>query len=313
MAKIRIALLQGGFSGERGVSLKTAKEINKNLNRKKFKVLTYDPKKDLTKIVNDAKSKKFDIVIPALHGFFGEDGKVQGIIETFGIPCLFSGSLASAMAMDKKVSKIIAKQASLRIAQDIILKKHEKYDVNKIAKKINFPAVVKPTGLGSSIGITIAKNKNELSKGIKSAFKYGEEIMIEKYIKGREFTIGIYEQNMDIKALPVIEIIPKVSKWFDYKAKYQDKGSDEICPANISVKLSQKMQKIAIDLFKNMACKDLARVDFILDSKNVPYFIEINTIPSMTKNSLIPKALNTVNIKLNSFLEILIENNLKNV
>ena len=311
MPKIKIALLSGGWAGEREISLKTGEQIYKALDKKKYQVSRYDPKNDLGKFFSDALKKKFDLIFPALHGPFGEDGKLQGLLDVLGIPYLFSGCLSSALAMNKYKTKVIIGKEGLIMAPDILIRKNEKYNLNKIIKKLSLPIVVKPSELGSSVGMSIAKTKKELEPGIKTAFRYDREVLLEKFIKGRELTVPVMGNN-PAKALPVIEIIPRVSTWFDYKAKYEVGGSDEICPAKIPGKIKNKIQKQALAAYKAIGCKDLARVDFIWQKgSDKLYFLEINMIPGMTATSLVPKSAKAAGLTFSQFLDKLISQAIK--
>ncbi|MFA4941768.1 MAG: D-alanine--D-alanine ligase [Patescibacteria group bacterium] len=306
MPKIKIALLSGGRGGEREVSLKTGEQIYKALNKNKYQIFRYDPRDDLKKFFLDCANKKFDLIFPALHGPFGEDGKLQGLLDILGIPYLFSGCLASALAMNKYKTKIVAEKNGVLVAKDFILRKKEKIDLNKIIKKLSFPIVVKPVELGSSVGMTIAKTKRELEEGIKKALKYDREVICEQFIKGRELTVPIMGNNPP-KALPVIEIIPKISGWFDYKAKYEVGGSEEVCPAKIPANIKKEAQSEAIAAYQAIGCKDLARADFIWqEGSNKLYFLEINTIPGMTATSLVPRSAKAAGLEFSDFLNKLI-------
>jgi len=309
MSKINIALLSGGISGEREISLRTGQEIYNALDKNKYKVYQYDPKTDLKQFFIDALKKKFDLVFPALHGPFGEDGKLQGLLDMIGLPYVFSGTLASALAMNKYKTKIIAKNAGLDTVLDVVLKKNDKFNLDNIIKKLSWPMVVKPMELGSSVGMAIVNNKKNLIKAVKEAFCYDSEIILEKFISGRELTVAIME-NKNIKPLPVIEIIPKISAWFDYRAKYENGGSDEVCPARISINAKNKIQALAIKIYLAVGCKDLARADFIY-SQDKFYFLEINTIPGMTSASLVPKAAKVAGMEFSKFLDKLIAGALK--
>ncbi len=312
MPKLKIALLSGGISGEREVSLKTGEQIYNALDKNKYEIFKYDLKTDLKRFFNDAMNKKFDLVFPALHGPFGEDGKLQGMLDMIGMPYVFSGCLASALAMDKYKTKIIARDAGLDLIPDIALQKDEKYNIQKIINKLPLPIVIKPMELGSSVGMSIAKNKQELEQGIENAFKHGDKVMLEKFIKGRELTVAVMGNEQNMEALPVIEIIPKVSGWFDYKAKYEVGGSEEVCPAKIPNNIKNKIQKFAIKTFNAIGCKDLARADFIWDTENNKmYFLEINTIPGMTQTSLAPQAAKVAGMEFGEFLDRLIKGALK--
>ena len=312
MPKLKIALLSGGILGEREVSLKTGEQIYNALDKQKYEIFKYDPKTDLKQFFLDAIDKKFDLVFPALHGPFGEDGKLQGMLDMIGMPYVFSNCLASALSMDKYKTKIIARDVGLNLVPDIALQKDEKYNIQKIINKLLLPIVIKPMELGSSVGMSIAKNEQELEQGIEDAFKHGDKVMLEKFIKGRELTVAVMDNEQNMEALPVIEIIPKISDWFDYKAKYEVGGSEEICPADIPDAIKDEIQNLAIKAFKAIGCKDLARADFIWDTENNKmYFLEINTIPGMTQTSLAPQAAKVAGMEFGEFLGRLIENTFK--
>ena len=337
--KINVGVIFGGRSGEHEVSLKSAHEVMKALDKKKYNIIPCaitkegqwligkngqaylqlnlfkkasaknifaSAKKNLAHLINHPDSAKIDIFLPIGHGPFMEDGKLQGLLDMLGVQYVFSGTLASALAMNKNMTKIIARNAGLIVAQDFLLAKGKKYNLNLISKKLAFPIVVKPSELGSSVGASIAKNKKELEVSVKKAFQHGKEILLEKYIAGREFTAVIMGNNPP-KALPVVEIVPKVSAWFDYKAKYEKGGSDEICPAKISQKIAKQIQDYSVKIFKELGCRDLARADFIWSAKDKRlYFLEINTIPGMTAQSVSPKAAKVTGLEFSEFLDRLI-------
>lgn len=310
MAKLKIALLSGGVSGEREISLRTGEMIYQALDKNKYDIFRYDPKIDLKQFFLDCLDKKFDLVFPALHGPFGEDGKIQGMLDILEMPYVFSGCLASALAMNKYKTKIIVQSRGVEVASDIIVKKNQDFDITKIINQLSLPIVIKPMELGSSVGISIAKNKEELEQGIKNGFKHDVSLILEKFIRGRELTVAVMGNNTP-KALPVIEIIPKVSGWFDYKAKYEVGGSVEVCPADIPDEIKNKIQADAIKVYEAIGCKDLARADFIWsDEDNKLYFLEINTIPGMTATSLAPQAAKANGMEFSQFLDKLIEGNL---
>lgn len=303
MAKIRLALLSGGISGEREVSLNTGEQIFSALDKKKYEIFQYDPKTDLRKFTQDAFDEKFDIVFPALHGPFGEDGKLQGMLDMIGVPYVFSGCLASALAMNKLQTKVIARSIGINTANSIVLEKADEDCLDQFG----FPVVIKPTELGSSVGMVIAKNKKELNNGVSEAFEFGKKVMLEQYIHGREFTVAVMG-NSQARVLPVIEIIPKNSKWFDYKAKYEAGMTKEICPAKIPLKARDAVQEMAIKIYEALECEDIARADFIRSEKNGKfYFLEINTIPGMTVTSLVPQAAKAAGMEFSDFLDKLIK------
>jgi D-alanine-D-alanine ligase len=270
-------------------------------------------KKNLTNYIEgDIGDKRIDLAFPILHGPYGEDGKLQGMLDMLNIPYVFSDCLANAIAMNKEKANIIAKNAGVLVADNIILREKVAYNLDEIINKLSLPMVIKPLELGSSVGISISKNKEDLEKGIIEAFRYGTKVLIEKYIKGRELTVTIMGSSDNPLALPVIEIVPKISDWFDYKAKYEKGGSEEICPANIPEEIKEKVQKLAKKVYIAIGCKDLARADFIWDEKTDNlYFIDLNTIPGMTATSLAPQAAKAAGMKFSEFLDKLIEYNIK--
>ena len=341
--KKKIAVIFGGQSGEHEVSLRSASQVMDALNRDKYEVIPIAITKFGHWLVGEAGQKylidnldkagqqdvvnsedvfdgsgkfpeKFpsiDLVLPIIHGTFGEDGKLQGTLEMLGLPYVFSGTLASALAMNKHKTKIIAKSAGLKIAKDIVLSKNKKYKAEKIIAKLDFPIVIKPSELGSSVGISLATSKEELVSSIEKALEFGEEVLLEQFVKGRELTVPVMGDK-NPKALPVIEIIPKVSSWFDYQAKYETGGSEEICPAEISDKTRKKVQRYAVKIFKAIGCRDLARADFIWSvGDDKLYFLEINTIPGMTATSLAPQSAKADGLSFSDFLDKLIESALK--
>lgn len=310
MSKTKIALLSGGISGEREVSLKTGQMIYDALDKNKYEIFRYDSKTDIKQFIDDALDKKFDLVFPALHGPFGEDGKLQGMLDMIEMPYVFSGCLASALAMDKDKTKILAKKHDIPVANDILITKNRKINLEKILKQINLPIVIKPIASGSSVGMSIAKTEKDLETGITEAFKHDTVLLLEEYIKGRELTVAVMGNN-PLKTLSVIEIKPKTSEWFDFEAKYKPGASEEICPADIPVDIKNKVQAQAILIHKTLGCKDLSRSDFIWNqTDNQLYFLEINTIPGMTETSLVPQAAKVDGLNFNEFLDELIKYNL---
>lgn len=341
--KKKIAVIFGGQSGEHEVSLRSVSQVIRALDRNKYEIIPIAITKSGNWLVGEFGQKyltdnlekagqqggveggnsfdgsnkfpdKFppiDLVLPIIHGTFGEDGKLQGALEMLGLPYVFSGTLASALAMNKRKTKIIAKSAGLKIAKDIVISKNKKYNAEKIIAKLGFPIVIKPTELGSSVGINMATSKEELVSDIEKALEFGEEVLLEQFVKGRELTVSVIGDKAP-KALPVIEIIPKVSGWFDYRAKYETGGSAEVCPAEIPDETRKKVQHYAVKIFKAIGCLDLARADFIWsESGDKLYFLEINTIPGMTATSLAPQSAVAAGMNFSEFLDKLIESVLK--
>src|SRR3989339_758783 len=262
--------------------------------------------KNLSGFMEGEISGGIDLVLPILHGAYGEDGRIQGMLDMLGIPYVFSGVLAHALAMDKPRAKIVVKNAGVPVVAEYLLAERNNHDLDEVIKKLSLPLVVKPADLGSSVGITIAKDKKSLEKGIERARKYGRAVMLERYIAGREFTVTIMGDDAP-ETLPIIEIIPKISEFYDYEAKYEEGGSEHICPALIPDSVGHKMQDYAIKAFKAIGCKDLARVDLIWSrDDNEVYFIELNTIPGMTATSLAPEAARATGLEFSDFLDKLI-------
>jgi len=255
--------------------------------------------------------EKIDLVFPILHGPFGEDGRLQGMLDMLGVPYVFSGVLAHAIGMNKPKAKIIAASAGVPVAKDIVIKKEEKFDLDGIIRELPLPLMVKPSELGSSVGVSLAKTKKDLKEAIKKAFSYGSEIILEQYIKGREFTVTVMEHEKP-QALAVTEIIPLISEFYDYKAKYEEGGSKHVCPAEILREDEGRLKNYAIAVFETIGCNDLARVDFLWSEReNEYYFTDINTIPGMTPTSLAPEAAALVGMNFTKFLDKLIGNALK--
>lgn len=302
MSKIRIALLYGGFSAEREISIKTGQMIAQNLDKKKYQVFLFDPKNDLERFIKTIKEKKVDLVLPALHGPLGEDGTIQGMLEFFDIPYVFSGVLSSALAMDKEMTKKILKTEKILMPRSVVLSKNYR---QKDLRQISLPTVIKPVDQGSSVGTFIVKIEKELAKAVREALKFGPKVMAEEFIEGKEITAAVLG-NEKPRALPLIEIRPKASHFFDYRAKYEIGGSEEICPAPISKTLTKKIQKIAAKIHRLLGCRGVTRSDFILKGEK-PYFLEINTIPGMTETSLVPQAAAKAGIPFSKLLNRLIE------
>jgi len=300
--RIKVAVLMGGKSPEHEVSLSSGKEIIRNLDNKKYRVsslIISKTGKGLKKLLKI----NTDIVFLALHGQFGEDGTIQGMLEMLGIKYTGSGVLASAIGMDKPVFRKLMKHERLAIPKYVVINKKEKVpDFNKILG--NFPYVVKPSAQGSSVGVLIVRNHEELKKAIKNALKFGTEVIVEEYVKGIEVTCPILGNDKPF-ALPVIEIIPK-NNFFDYESKYSKGGAKEIVPARISKTITKKVQELAVKVYKAVGCRGFARVDFILKNKKTPVILEINTIPGLTPESLFPKSAKAFGMSYSQLLDIII-------
>lgn len=285
---MKIAVLKGGESAEREVSLKSAKSVVKNLDKEKYEILEIDIRNDL-KFVKKILDFKPDVAFIIMHGPGGEDGKIQGFLKSINIPYTGSNVLASALAMDKLKFKQVINQYQIKTARhDIALLDNLDEIKQKYVEQNNYPFIVKPAKNGSSYGISLAKNYTEFLESLETALNYDDVVLIEEYLGNKEFTVPTIGNKSPI-ALPVIEIIPPAENdFFDYKAKYSG-VSQEIVPAEIDNNLTNHLQKIAINVHKIIGCRGLCRTDFILKD-NKPYVLEVNTIPGMTSESLAPKS-----------------------
>ncbi len=303
MSRIRIALLVGGWSGEREVSLKSGEAVYNALDKRKYDVITYDPSIELP-ILMEAK-EEIDLAFNLLHGKYGEDGCIQGLLDILGIRFLGSGILSSAMAMNKKVAKDIYRNEGLRVAKEIVLRHGNDFSVDEIMEVLGPASVVKPVGQGSSLGMSLCRNKKELMNAIKKAFEYDEEIIIEEYIGGREITCCVIG-NQELETLPIIEIIPEESsRFFDYKAKYTPGACREICPADLSQLIEESARSCAKKAHQALMCSVWSRTDMIVQDEKV-YILETNTIPGMTKQSLFPLAARAAGFSLSELVDKMI-------
>lgn len=306
--KLNIALISGGISSEREVSLKSGEQVCAALDKEKYEVLRYDPKTDLARLVADA--SEIDAALIILHGQFGEDGTVQGLLDLLRIPYQGSGVLGSAIAMDKLASKQFYEKAGIPTPAYVTFHKKNRPTQERLQEvcfnRIGLPLVIKPAKGGSSIGMSIVKNEAGILPAANEAFNYDDTILIEAYVRGTELTVGIIG-NDEIEALPVIEIIPNPQyEFFNYQAKYLPGASQEICPARIDDVLTQKAQEYAKMAHRALFCKGYSRTDMMLSGRNI-YVLETNTIPGMTETSLLPLAAKTAGISFSRLLDILID------
>ena len=293
----------GGMSTEREISVKSGQAVYNALIQKGYKAVAVDVGKDVySKLIKE----KIDMAFIALHGKYGEDGAIQGLLEIMGIPYTGSGILASAISIDKALAKKLFTLNKIPTPAFEVVKKGNAAG-NATFKNLGLPLIVKPNSQGSTIGVSIVSNKRDFQNAIKKAMKYDGAILIEKFIKGRELTIGILSN----KALPIIEIRPK-NGMYDFKAKYTRGMTEYIVPASISKILERRLTDIAFMAFNTLGCRNVARVDIMLDNKNRPYVLEVNTIPGMTEISLLPKAAACAGIGFPDMVEEILLNALKN-
>jgi D-alanine-D-alanine ligase len=304
MEKLTIALLSGGISSEREVSISSGNQVYEALDHNKYDIIRYDPKTDLPQLVVDA--SKIDAALIILHGPFGEDGTVQGLLDLLEIPYQGSGVLGSALGMNKLVSKHLYEKSGLLVPPYVVIGLNDTLDADACVQRLGLPLVVKPVGSGSSVGISIVKSKDSFKEAVDKAFEQDSMILIEAFIDGIELTGGVIG-NDQLEALPIIEIIPSESfDFFDYEAKYTAGATNEICPARINDVMTQKAQEIAKTAHKALFCKGYSRTDVILKDQDM-YVLETNTIPGMTATSLLPLAAGEAGIPFSQLLDRLIE------
>lgn len=299
---IRVAVLLGGISNEREISLKSGKQIVKHLDRKRYRVTAYDPKTQLMRLIKDAKAGKIDVAFNALHGLGGEDGSIQGLLEWLKVPCTGSGVMASALAMDKDRSKMIYRENNIQTPPSLMV---DKVDISLIQRKLGKQIVIKPNADGSSVGVTVNPPKSKWKKLIEARIRKEGSCLLETFREGRELTIGI----LGDEALPVIEIRPK-NAFFDFEAKYTPGMSEEICPAPIPSAIAKKAQALGLASHRALGCRGYSRTDIIWSKKGLEV-LETNTLPGMTETSLLPFAAKTAGIPFPKLLDRMIRLALK--
>jgi D-alanine-D-alanine ligase len=300
--KTIVAVLAGGDSAERKISLESGQAVAEALAKKGFQVMRFDPKKDLVKFIQ-AKNK-IDVVFPALHGRGGEDGTLQGLLDFLNIPYVGSGMHGMLNSFDKVIAKKIYRSVRLPVARDFVAKQNSTNSEKKIISHVGLPCFVKPAKEGSSFGASIVRKKSELKSALNKTWKFGSAL-VEEYLQGTELSAGVLEDSSgNLQALPVIEICPRKT-FFDLQAKYDPELCTEIIPARISASLTKKIQTLAKKAHQALCLRHLSRTDFIL-VKNKPYLLETNTLPGFTKNSLYPKEAVAAGIEFPDLVEHLI-------
>ncbi|MEJ2232882.1 MAG: D-alanine--D-alanine ligase [Syntrophobacterales bacterium] len=304
MDKLTVALLSGGRSAEREVSLKSGEQVYQALNKEKYHIRRYDPRDDLARLM--AEAEEINVALIILHGRYGEDGTIQGLLELLDIPYHGSGVLGSALAINKIQSKRLYEYAGLPVSPYLILDRSDPGAQNKVRDALGFPVVVKPEHEGSSIGLSIVGDADHFQPALDLAGQYDRLVLVEKYITGTEIT-GAVLGNLNPKPLPLVEIIPGDQySFFDYEAKYKPGATKEICPARLSAELTEKAQDYAVRAHRALRCRGYSRTDMIV-SDNEAYVLETNTIPGMTATSLYPQAAAAAGISFSELLDRLIE------
>ncbi|MCX8057250.1 MAG: D-alanine--D-alanine ligase [Ignavibacteria bacterium] len=327
---MKIILLAGGSSPEREISLRSGKAIYKALIELGHQVDLVDPalgknqpnnvddffapslnkEKVSTKNYIDAFQlemfKNCDLVFIILHGKWGEDGTVQSILDLMNVKYTGSGVLPNSICIDKSLTKVIVKHFGVTTPDWKLLSRNDKANLFSAVEEIGLPCIFKPNDQGSTIGFSLVQSFDEIENAFFEALKFSDYVLIEKYIKGRELTVSI----LGNEALPIIEVKPK-HQLYDYECKYTKGMTEYICPAEVDEKIAKEIQQQALVAFNACKCEVFGRVDFILDEKNIPYFLEINTIPGMTDLSLVPMAAKAVGISFNELISKIIELSLK--
>ncbi|MFT5874778.1 MAG: D-alanine-D-alanine ligase [Clostridium sp.] len=293
---MKIGVIMGGISEEREVSLGSGKQISEKLDKDKYEVISISINSQ-NELIDSVKDLEFAFI--ALHGKFGEDGRIQAILESMGIPFSGCGVLASALCMNKNICKKLFTAEGIKTPKWIIVKDENKTNYITI-EDIGYPLIVKPNNGGSSIGTILAYSIGELKKGVKEALKYDDEIIIEEYIKGEEITCCILNGEM----LPVISIKPN-SEFFNYSSKYDQDGAQEII-IELPETLREKVEEICLKCWDTFKLKSYARIDMIIRDEEV-YVLEINTLPGMTENSLFPKSSAAFGLSFSQLLDKMIQ------
>jgi len=296
VTKKKIGVLMGGLSTEREVSLSSGNAVLKALKEKWYDAIGLDIGRDAGEQIRRA---GIEVAFNGLHGKFGEDGAIQGLLEIMGIPCTGSGILASAMGMNKIISKTVFSAHELRVGPYMVVSAHRREELNEVPSVVAFPLVVKPSSEGSSVGVSLVYTFDEIAPAAELAFRYDREILIEKFIPGKEVQVGI----LGDRALGAIEIVPRNSAFYDYDAKYKEGGSDHFFPARIDKDAYERVLAAGLAAHRALGCKGYSRVDFIIDADGVPFILEVNTLPGMTSTSLLPDIARGVGIAFPDLVE----------
>lgn len=323
--KKKIALVTGGFTGEAVVSLKSAAEVEKNLDRDRYEVYKifvyrnnwYYESSDGGQFPVDANDFSitvngqritFDGVFNILHGSPGEDGKLAGYFDMLGLPYTTCDALTSAITMNKGYTKsIVAGIEGLYIARSIHLFHHTPENNARILLNLDLPYFVKPNNGGSSIGMSKVKTAGELEEALEKAFKEDTQVLVEEFVAGREFSVGVYQHGGEVIVLPATEIISS-KEFFDFEAKYIPGVSEEITPGRMTEGEVSRVNRIAAEIYRKLNCKGAVRIDYFLENKTGNfYFIEINTVPGQTETSLINQQVRALGMSVKEFYTQLIE------
>lgn len=296
----KVGVLLGGMSSEREVSLRSGKAIAEGLRKKGYDVVEIDVDSNLPEKL---KSEGVQVAFIALHGKYGEDGAIQGLLEIMKIPYTGSGILASSIAMDKILTKrILLDRGFLSPAFAFFDAEKDKAEHFAASLALSYPLIVKPSREGSTIGIVKVQESKDLIPALMEAAKYDARVLVEEFITGKEVTSGV----MNGEALPLIEVVPK-SGFYDFQSKYTKGATEYILPARLPEKLAREIQDTTVEIYRELGCEACARADFIIDDQERFFFLEINTIPGMTETSLIPKAAAHAGMSFENLVEKLLD------
>ena len=341
MDKLKVAVLMGGLSSERAVSLSTGRMILESLDREKYDVMPVDaalfsgsamrtlpgsdtqvaaiadaetalakvgPLRSITDMTPSNGSRKVDVAFIALHGRYGEDGTIQGMLELLGISYTGSGVMASALAMDKIACKRMLRAVGVPVPESVdIVHRSElwKRDIVAEVRPLGYPVMVKPSRQGSTIGMSRVDVEDKLVQAVEEAFRFDSQVLIEQFVYGTEITVGVLG-NCDLQVLPIVEIVP-AKGFYDYEAKYTPGATEEIVPARIPEVAAERARECAVAAHRALGCRGMSRVDMIVTSDNDVVVLEVNTIPGMTPTSLLPTAAKAAGIEFSKLLDRLIE------
>jgi D-alanine-D-alanine ligase len=320
-----IAIVAGGNSSEFEISVKSANNVCKALQTRYITYVVliqgtnwywedksgryHNIDKNDFSLITDEYRIRFDGIFIAIHGTPGENGLLQGYFDMLGIPYSSCSAFSSALTFNKQACKLFLKEYKIPMAEAFLIRKDEKHDVESIVSKIGLPCFVKPNDSGSSFGVSKVKKIDDLMGAIETAFKESNEVLIEAFMDGREVACGVLKTKVKAIILPVTEIISK-NEFFDYEAKYTPGKSEEITPANMPVVITDEIQRLSSLIYDLLGCKGVVRVDFIIIDQK-PYFLEINTVPGMTEESLVPKEVVAAGISLEDFYSLVVEDMFK--
>lgn len=319
----KIAIICGGDSGEYEISIKSARVVKDHLNRSKYegylveikgKEWFYKDEKGEKHFIDkndfslpmDNGRLKFDGVFNAIHGTPGEDGKIQGYFSLLGLPHTSCNQDTSALTFNKHLCNKFVSSYGVQVADSLTFFRGETVDLEQVIESLDLPVFVKPARSGSSVGISKVSESIQFPEAVSNAFAEDSQILIEKFIKGRELTCGMINKGEELIVLPITEIISK-KEFFDYEAKYNSSLADEITPAEIDLEVEQDIKTLSAFLFKQLGCKGFVRFDYILSEDNL-YFIEVNTIPGMTEESILPQMAADYGMSLTELFGIALDN-----